>query len=483
MNAPRPRRAAATSFSIPLLLLVAALFSTTLLLPANARYTGRPPRPLPKSDRLIVQLEVPMTAAGGDHDAAGATTLTLTAANDLAAATGLEFAGDLGDGLVVLEAKGQPGRAAAAMAVIEQAAARARMGQPAADDDAVGQAVGRARVAFVEEDFITQVAATASECPSGTSCPGLWGMTAIKAPQMWALSTRSPATLAPSSAATPIGVIDTGVQYTHAQLDAQVVQSVGRTYLRGVVTGNGSDDNGHGTHCAGVIGAEWGGPSGSLAGVNGLARVMACKSFNASGSGFTSDHILCIKHLSAQGAVFQSNSWTGGSYSSTLFATIRDFVCNKGGLFVAAAGNSGRDIAINNGTYPAFYSTLTGTKCVLPVAATNSTNFLATFSNWGSAVPIAAPGVGIKSAYRSSTSTTLERSLSGTSMATPAVAGVAVFIKNDYPSLTGMQIKQALVSTATTPVKAYLGRTIGGGLLNAEAAYRAAASMAAAAGR
>jgi len=228
-----------------------------------------------------------------------------------------------------------------------------------------------------------------------------------------------------------------------------------------------------------VTAAEWGGASGTLAGVNGNARVVACKSFNSTGSGLTSDHILCIKHLSSKGVYFLSNSWTGGSFSTSLQTTIRDYVCAKGGLFVAAAGNNGRDISINGGTFPAFYSTYAGTGCVLPVAATNGTNYLASFSNWGAAVPIAAPGVGIKSLYWSATSTTTERTLSGTSMATPHVTGVAVFLKNEFPSLTGMTIKNILVSTATQAVLPYAGRKIGGGLLNAEAAYRSAAAAAA----
>lgn len=189
--------------------------------------------------------------------------------------------------------------------------------------------------------------------------------------------------------------------------------------------------------------------------------------------------MLCIKHVVSKNAhAVINNSWAGGSFSSALLSAIRD-VCRAGGLFVAAAGNSGIDLSANNGTYPAFYSASAGAECVLPVGAVDSTLTLASFSNFGAAVPIAAPGVGIRSSVFSSSGTAAEATWSGTSMAAPHVSGVALLLRNQFPSLTGMQTKGVLTQSASMVVKAFNGtRTISGGLLNAEAAYSAALALA-----
>jgi subtilisin family serine protease len=195
--------------------------------------------------------------------------------------------------------------------------------------------------------------------------------------------------------------------------------------------------------------------------------------------GYTSDAVLCIKHVVAKNAhAVINNSWAGGSFSSALLSAIRS-VCSAGGLFVAAAGNSGLDLTANNGTYPAYYSASVGAECVLPVAAVDSTLTLASFSNYGPAVPIAAPGVGIRSSVYSATSTSAESTWSGTSMAAPHVSGVALLLRNQFPTLTGAQTKAVLIQSASMTVKAYNGtRTISGGMLNAEAAYNAALALA-----
>lgn len=218
----------------------------------------------PKSDRVIVKVEA------GDTEAAG---------QQLADATGLSYTADLGGGLLVLAAQDDPPRAAAAVLAISEAAAKNRAGQPPASP--LDKAVAAARVDFVEEDYVLQTQAQASECTS-TSCSGMWGMTRIKAPQAWGLV--SAAAIAPSSATVLGAVIDTGVQYSHIELDTQVVQSLGATFWSGALTGDGSDDNAHGTHCTGTMAAEWGGALGTLAGVNGNADIVPCKFLNVNGT-------------------------------------------------------------------------------------------------------------------------------------------------------------------------------------------------------
>jgi subtilisin family serine protease len=397
------------------------------------------------------------------------------AAQEIAAASDLTVVKDLGDGFVVLQAAGDPSRASVQRLAIRSAAARANAAAAnptlSTPSSLLGEAVARARVAMVEEDYVIQAQAAApAECPSG-SCPGMWGFNAARIPQAWALASMASNQVRGS-------VIDTGAQYEHSELAGQAVPALGATFSSGARVGNGADDNGHGSHVTGVMAGRWG--QGQVAGIVGNAAIVECKFLDAQGSGYTSDAIQCIKHVASQNAqAVINNSWAGGGYSDALFAAIRDYVCAKNGLFVAAAGNSGVDMKLSGGgTFPAAYATYPGGECVLPVAATDNTGTLASFSNYGASVPIAAPGVGIRSSVYSNSSTEALAVWSGTSMASPFVAGVALLLRNELPALSATQIKQALVSTATTPVKPYGGtRTIAGGLLDAEAALLAARAM------
>lgn len=419
--------------------------------------TGRRVKPL-KSDRIIMRVEADDPAE---------------AAQAIAAASDLTYVKDLGDGFVVLEAKGKPARASTSRLAIRAAAAKVNAGQ--APTSALAQAVSRARVASVEEDYIISAQATASECTS-TGCSGMWGMAAAKIPAAWNLI---PGTAAPATKTVLGSVIDTGAMHNHVELMGQTDPSQSITYSGGAVVGDGSDDNGHGSHVSGTMAAKWGGALGTIAGVTGAAPgLVECKFLNVNGTGYTSDAVLCIKHVVSKNAhAVINNSWAGGSFSSALLSAIRS-VCSAGGLFVAAAGNNGLDLTANNGTYPAYYSASVGAECVLPVAAVDSTLTLASFSNYGPAVPIAAPGVGIRSSVFSATSTSAEATFSGTSMAAPHVSGVALLLRNQFPTLTGAQTKAVLIQSASMTVKAYNGtRTIGGGLLNAEAAYNAALAL------
>jgi len=118
---------------------------------------------------------------------------------------------------------------------------------------AVTTAVSQARVRLVEEDRLLRTLAVASECPSGTSCPGLWGMTAIRAPQAWKLVAGA---TAPATFTVRGSVIDTGGQYEHVELEGQLDRSLGATFWAGASVGDGADDHGHGTHVSGTIAGE-----------------------------------------------------------------------------------------------------------------------------------------------------------------------------------------------------------------------------------
>ncbi len=195
------------------------------------------------------------------------------------------------------------------------------------------------------------------------------------------------------------------------------------------------DYNSHGTHVAGTIGAV----SNNRRGVTGVAwqvRIMALRFLDANGSGSTSNAIKAINYSTRKRAHISNNSWGGGGYSVALKRAITRYA-GKGGLFIAAAGNS----SSNNDRsphYPSNYNNIN----ILAVAATDNRDQLASFSNYGiRSVDVAAPGVDILSTepfgrygYKS-----------GTSMAAPHVAGVAALVKARHPNWGYYKIKQRIM--------------------------------------
>jgi subtilisin family serine protease len=345
------------------------------------------------------------------------------------------------------------------------------------DTTPLGQAVARAKVTSAEEDWIVLPMGVPSECASGLCASGaggagLWGMDAIKATMLWA---RLSGTVLPTHHTYRAGVIDTGAHFTHVELDGQLNQGDSLGFKRGSVV-SAADTDGHGTHVSGTIAAKWSnGQQGGLAGVVGNAELVHCKFLHA-GGGTTSDAVDCLDHLREKhGVLITNNSWGGGGFSQALLDAIKRVCAHKDGLVIVAAGNSGVNIAGGKRISPSFpsaYVNYDGAKCVLPVAATNSTGFLADFSNFGEGVPIAAPGVKIRSSVYAKSSNTMEAEWQGTSMAAPAVTGAALMLKNAFPDLSGMKIKELLVDSAKDrQVKLQSGRTLGGGLLDINAAY------------
>src|SRR5205823_5039871 len=163
------------------------------------------------------------------------------------------------------------------------------------------------------------------------------------------------------------------------------------------------------------------------------------------GSGFTSNAIRCIDFAIANGARVLSNSW-GGSGADQLLLEAIQRARDAGVLFCAAAGNGGNDgIGDNASEYPAAYNASSSN--VLSVAATTRTDRLASFSNYGSTVDLAAPGQEILSTVPNGN----YASYSGTSMATPCVAGAAALALAANPALTLAQLKAALLNSLDTP--------------------------------
>ncbi len=303
--------------------------------------------------------------------------------------------------------------------------------------------------AYAEPDRIYRIETTTPNDPlfvDGT----LWGLNNsgqsggaadadVDAPEGWEIRTSANATL--------VAVIDTGIRYTHQDLAANMwvnpgesgggketngVDDDGNGYIDDVhginaITGSGdpNDDNSHGTHCAGTIG----GVGNNGVGITGVAwnvRLMACKFLDGAGMGSTSDAIACVDYARLHGAKVMSNSWGGTGFSQALLDAI-EAARDAGILFVAAAGNNATD---NDGGdhYPSNYVA----DNVVAVAATTRTDGLASYSSYGYGfVDLAAPGSDIQSALNFSD--TAYGSKSGTSMATPHVAGVLALLREQFP--------------------------------------------------
>ncbi|ARU60027.1 hypothetical protein CBW65_02315 [Tumebacillus avium] len=214
------------------------------------------------------------------------------------------------------------------------------------------------------------------------------------------------------SSAVKIAIIDTGVDIQHPDLAGKII--AGYDFVNN--DSNADDDQGHGTHCAGIATASTNNGTNG-AGVDWNARIMPVKVLSASGSGYTSDIIDGVYFAADNNANVISMSLGGGGYSSAFQSAI-NYAWNSGTVIVAAAGNNGNTAV----QYPANYSN------VLSVAATTSSDTKASFSTYGTWVDIAAPGQSIYSTRNGGGMTTM----SGTSMATPVVAGVAGLVWARY---------------------------------------------------
>lgn len=285
----------------------------------------------------------------------------------------------------------------------------------------------------------------------------------INAPDAWSMTT--------GSSSVVIAVVDTGVDYSHPDLAANIWRNTAEIANNGIdddkngyiddikgwnfVSKNNDpkDDNGHGTHCAGVIAAV-GNNNIGIAGTCWNAKIMPLKFLSSSGNGYVSDAISAILYANTKGAHIISNSWGGSQYTQAL----KDAIDASSAVVVCAAGNSGK----NTDTQPQYPSAYTSSN-IIAVAATDAKDTLASFSNFGvSSVDVAAPGVTIRSTYKNSQ----YQYLSGTSMATPFVSGLAGLLKAANPGMSSSQIKSKILSTVDS-LSSLNGKVATGGRINA----------------
>ncbi|NUM89273.1 MAG: S8 family serine peptidase [Bdellovibrionales bacterium] len=257
-----------------------------------------------------------------------------------------------------------------------------------------------------------------------------------------------------------VAVIDTGVDYTHQDLKDNIWANPGESgdgkeangldddgngfvddfhgwNFAGVSNNNPMDDNSHGTHVSGTIGAK--GDDGiGVAGVSWNVSIIPVKFLTGGGSGTLEDAVKSIQYATKVGAHVMSNSWGGGGFTQSMFDAINE-AKEKGILFVAAAGNDSQN-SDSDPHYPAGYQIAN----VMAVAASTNRDTLASFSTYGKrSVHIAAPGHNIVSTVPGNA----YDSYSGTSMATPHVSGAAALLWSTDPAMTFADVKQRLLDS------------------------------------
>lgn len=226
-------------------------------------------------------------------------------------------------------------------------------------------------------------------------------------------------------------IVDTGIDRDHPDLAANIVS--GRNFVvsgRRLDSTKWEDDNGHGTHVAGTLAAL--DNNIGVVGVAPRASLLVAKVLNRQGSGYLSDVIAGINYCVNSNADIISMS-LGTSSNVLSFENAVNAAYNSGVLLIAAAGNSGGSVI-----YPAAYDS------VIAVSATDSNDDIAYFSSRGPEIELAAPGVNILSTWISDSYNTI----SGTSMATPHVSGVAALAMQTNPLLTNEEIRTLLQNTA-----------------------------------
>lgn len=311
-------------------------------------------------------------------------------------------------------------------------------GSPGTDLGSIGAQAGRvpagrlralkaeAGVAYVEEDIVRQATVTPNDTHYAAYQADDFGL--INAPAAWDLSTGS---------GIRVAVLDTGCQLNHPDIGsgASGKVKVWRNFSSGKAT-DVADKNGHGTHTAGTVGARTNNGTG-VAGAGFNCELAIGKVLGPKG-GYDS-WIAAGLNWSWQTANAKVvNMSLGGPGSSSTLQNAVDAAWNNGLVVVAAAGNESSSAP----SYPAAY-----TNCI-SVAATDSSANLASFSNFGSTVDLAAPGVSIASTYKGSAYVLM----SGTSMASPHVAGVAALVWASSHGSSNTNVRARLEGTATLPV-------------------------------
>ncbi|MBT6852377.1 MAG: tandem-95 repeat protein, partial [Opitutae bacterium] len=376
--------------------------------------------------------------------------------------TSFENVGKLGGGFSIERPLGmarKPGNAGKALSSLSLVLVK--VDQNASLRDLANRLSKDPAVDYVEPNYILRH----TETPNDPNWKDQWALPKIEATKAWQI-TKGAATVV-------VAVIDTGIDYNHPDLQGNIWKNPGE------IANNGKDDDGngfiddvygwdfcnkdndpmdgnrHGTHVAGTIAAATNNGK-QVAGVAWQAKLVGVKFLSDRGSGSTADAIDSIAYCAAMNFPISNNSWGGGGYSKALKEVIGK-AGDKGHLFCAAAGNSGT----NNDQRPHYPSNY-DCPSIISVAASDSSDKLAYFSCYGkTTVDLAAPGVNILNLVPNGGTARL----SGTSMATPHVAGAAALVLSQNPSAGHQELKKILIDTVD-PIDAFAGKMVAGGRLN-----------------
>jgi subtilisin len=295
--------------------------------------------------------------------------------------------------------------------------------------NAIGALQNNPNIDYIVEDGPVSIAAQTTP----------WGVDRIDADKVWSTSTGD---------GVDIAILDTGLDRDHEDLADNVGGGIAYVDAKGKNSYNWFDDNGHGSHVAGTIAAV--DNSLGVKGVAPSATIYGVKVLNHRGSGSWSDFVAGVNWAKNNGMDIVSMSLSGGFNQAAKDAV--DAAETAGLVLIGAAGNDGSAV-----DYPAKYDS------VIAVSATNSNDGYPSWSNYGPEIIVSAPGVSIYSTYKNGGYTTM----SGTSMATPHVTGVAALILADDPNA---DVKQTLIDSAEDLGPAGFDNHYGYGLVDAEAA-------------
>ncbi|MEV4809597.1 S8 family peptidase [Micromonospora avicenniae] len=284
-------------------------------------------------------------------------------------------------------------------------------------------------VAYVEQNHTVSIADTQPNPPS-------WGLDRIDQRN---LPLNSSYTYPNTASNVRAYIIDTGIRFTHNDFGGRAVSGYD------AIDGGAADDcNGHGTHVAGTVG-------GSAHGVAKDVQLVGVRVLNCQGSGTNAQVVAGIDWVTANAVKpAVANMSLGGSANSAIDTAVTNSI-NSGITYAVAAGNG--DIFGNRQNACNYSPARVGP--AITVGATQNNDSAASFSNYGTCVDILAPGVNITSAWY--TSNTATNTISGTSMASPHVAGVAALVLSAGPGLTPQQVRDSLVNNSTPNVLTNLG--------------------------